>query len=76
MTRSSPTLSMEKAQQQFREPPPARLTINAVSANSSSARPHAISPNGYSANSPGSYTSYSSADYSSIGVLNNNIKMK
>ncbi|KAL9557243.1 hypothetical protein MBANPS3_001474 [Mucor bainieri] len=68
MTRSSPSLSMEKAQQQqIREPPPANLTINAASSNST----HAISPNDYSDDSPGSYTSYSSADYSSIGVLNN-----
>ncbi|KAL9543162.1 hypothetical protein PS6_009431 [Mucor atramentarius] len=61
-----------EVQQQFREPPPASLTINAVSPNSSSTRHHATSPNDYSDDSPGSYTSYSSADYSSIGVLTNN----
>ena len=43
-----------------------------MSPNSSSTRHHATSPNDYSDDSPGSYTSYSSADYSSIGVLTNN----
>ncbi|CEP15168.1 hypothetical protein [Parasitella parasitica] len=68
---------MKRHVQRQQQPPPATLTINSVSPNIANNRDQFISPkNEYSDDSPGSYTSYSSADYSSVGVLSSNTKSK